>query len=242
MNERCQFLKWDSKFFGFRIARLHGSQLRPEETAEIDRWCAAERIDCLYFLADCNCPETVTTAECCGFGCKDVRVTYEWKAILGARGVEPRIGEDLTVRAHRASDCDALAAIARSAHTDTRFFFDCRFDRNRAADLYETWIRQACARDHVVVAETHGEPAGYLTCRIVEGRGGNIGLSAVDPRYHGQGIGRAMMEAALGWFGGQAISEIRVATQGRNVAAHRFYQSAGFLTRSVECWFHKWFV
>jgi dTDP-4-amino-4,6-dideoxy-D-galactose acyltransferase len=242
MNERCEFLEWDSEFFGLQIARLHGFQLRPEEIAAIDRWCVAERIDCLYFLADCGCPETIATVERNGFGCKDVRVTYEWKSALRARGVRPRIGGDVTVRERQGSDIEALAAIARSVHTATRFFFDSRFDPNRAAVLYETWIRQACERDHVFVGVAQGDPAGYLTCQITEAGAGCIGLSAVATRYHGQGIGRAMMEAALEWFAGRGISDIRVVTQGRNVAAHRFYQSAGFLTRSVESWFHKWYT
>jgi ribosomal protein S18 acetylase RimI-like enzyme len=57
-----------------------------------------------------------------------------------------------------------------------------------------------------------------------------------------QGIGPAMREAALAWFAGRGTSDIRVVTQGRNVAAHRFYHGAGFLTCSVEWWFHKWFT
>jgi ribosomal protein S18 acetylase RimI-like enzyme len=112
-----------------------------------------------------------------------------------------------------------------------------------AALLYETWIRKACAAQNgrVFVGETMGQPAGYLACHRSGAKAGNIGLAAVDPRFLGQGIGRAMIEAALRWFGDQQITDISVVTQGRNVEAQRFYQSAGFLTRSVECWYHKWF-
>ena len=134
-----------------------------------------------------------------------------------------------------------MIGIARAAHTESRFFFDRRFDRNLAAGLYETWIRKACANDQVFVGESDGHPAGYLSCQLSDQRSGSIGLVAVDARFKGQGLGRAMMEAALGWFLERGVSDISVVTQGRNVAAHRFYQSAGFLTRSIECWFHKWF-
>jgi ribosomal protein S18 acetylase RimI-like enzyme len=71
---------------------------------------------------------------------------------------------------------------------------------------------------------------------------GRIGLAAVDRGQHGQGIGRAMIDHALPWFSERHVQEIDVITQGRNVAAHRFYQSAGFLTKTVECWYHKWFT
>jgi hypothetical protein len=31
-----------------------------------------------------------------------------------------------------------------------------------------------------------------------------------------------------------------VVTQARNVPAQRLYQKCGFITRSVELWFHRW--
>lgn len=242
MTSRCRILDWDSQFFGLRIARLEGPRLHPDEVEAIDRWCAAEHIDCLYFLAESDCPETVASAEANGFGFKDLRITYQWKSALGARGVPAQIDEGVKVRTFAQSNLDRLIEIARASHTDSRFFFDQRFDRSRAAELYEIWIRKACASDHVIIGETDGAPAGYLSCHVSDERAGSIGLAAVDARFHGQGIGRAMMEAALAWFRENGITDISVVTQGRNVAAHRFYQSAGFLTRSIECWYHKWFT
>ena len=242
MTERCHLLEWDSAFFGRRIARLDGENLHHDELAAINRWCASERIDCLYFLADTNCATTIAAAERGGFAFADFRVTYEWKSSLGARGIRPRIGERVNVRTHCESDAPRLVEIARSAHTDSRFFFDPHFGRERAALLFETWIRRALDADHVIVGESGGVPAGYLSCQRLNGGAGCIGLAAVDTRFHGQGIGRAMIEAALEWFAAHGVSDIRVVTQGRNVAAHRFYQSAGFLTRSVGGWYHKWFT
>jgi dTDP-4-amino-4,6-dideoxy-D-galactose acyltransferase len=242
MIERCRVLDWDSQFFGCRIARLEGARLLPGDVGAIDDWCAAGRIDCLYFLAESGCPQTIATAEANGFGFKDLRITYEWKSALGARGIQPQIGEGVKVRAFTKPDLARLVEIARASHTDSRFFFDQRFNRTRAAELYEIWIRKACESDHVIVGESGGGPAGYLSCHVEDGRAGSIGLAAVDARFHGQGIGRAMIEAALQWFRENGITDIRVVTQGRNVAAHRFYQSAGFLTRTIECWYHKWFT
>ena len=240
MTDRCRLLKWDSELFGCRIARLDGARLSQDQMEIIDRWCDAERIDCLYFLADSRCPETVATAERNGFGFKDLRITYEWRSSLGARGIQPHIGERVKVRPFSESDLDRLVEIARIAHTDSRFFFDNRFPRERAEALYEIWIRKACAGDHVLVGETESGAAGYLSCHLSSERAGSIGLAAVDARFHGQGIGRAMMEAALLWFREQGVTDLTVVTQGRNVAAHRFYQSAGFLTKSIESWYHKW--
>jgi ribosomal protein S18 acetylase RimI-like enzyme len=33
---------------------------------------------------------------------------------------------------------------------------------------------------------------------------------------------------------------VSVVTQGRNVAAQRLYQRAGFVTASTQLWYHRW--
>jgi len=45
----------------------------------------------------------------------------------------------------------------------------------------------------------------------------------------------------MNWFADQNASNITVVTQGRNVAAQRLYQRLGFVTRSLELTYHKWF-
>lgn len=226
-------LPWDSAHFARRIARLEGDRLRADEAGEILDWCAREQIDCLYFLANAACPETIATAEQHGFAFTDLRTTYARKSTSFASAIDAGV----TVRTHRASDIPTLVRLARAAHTDSRFFFDRHFDRSKVELLFETWIRKACAEDHVLVGEINDEPVGYLSCQ----RDGSIGLVAVEPARQGQGVGRALLQGALGWFESQRITDIRVVTQGRNVAAHRLYQRAGFLTESVACWFHRWF-
>jgi len=56
-----------------------------------------------------------------------------------------------------------------------------------------------------------------------------------------QGFGQALLGAAVEWFSEQGVRKIEVATQGHNVSGQRIYQRNGFLTRSVEIWYHRWF-
>lgn len=239
--KRCRFLDWDSAHFRRRIARLDGERLSQEEWPAIEEWCFHNDVECLYFLADSDCPTTAMVVEQAGFALKDIRFTYQRKVSHASREIVPRIRAEVKARPMRESDLDSLVRIARAAHSDTRFYFDKNFDPADAAHLYDIWIRKACNEDHVIVGEEKGETAGYLTCQRPDANSGCIGLVAVDPRQHGLGIGRAMMDAAIAWFVQQGSTDISTVTQGRNVAAHRFYQSAGFLTRSVKCWYHRWF-
>jgi dTDP-4-amino-4,6-dideoxy-D-galactose acyltransferase len=240
IRSRCHLLPWDSSFFGRTIGRLDGDRLNLNEREELLQWCHEKRVDCLYFLANPEDPETVETAEQLGFGLKDLRLTMTCP-------VTPRpdwvpTSTEISLRAHQTSDVDRLAAIARDAHTDSRFFFDRRFDRELAGRLYETWIRNACsgAADSVIVAELNGAVAGYLSCHL-RGEAGDLGLMGVADGFRGRGIARSMLAEAIRWYNANGATEVTVVTQGRNVPAQRSYQQSGFRTRSLGYWYHKWF-
>src|SRR5258708_38655140 len=73
----CEFLDWDSKFFGRRIARVVGPCLTEKSIADIDSWCGEHRIDCLYFLAASSDQRTARIAQGSGFRFVDARVTLD---------------------------------------------------------------------------------------------------------------------------------------------------------------------
>jgi hypothetical protein len=59
----CTSLDWDSEFFGKSVARMNRSRLAGPTVSEAFAWCAAHRIDCLYFLADADHAETHRIAD-----------------------------------------------------------------------------------------------------------------------------------------------------------------------------------
>jgi dTDP-4-amino-4,6-dideoxy-D-galactose acyltransferase len=239
----CEVLAWDSELFGCRIGRLGGNRLDRAVLAEVDAWCRAEAIDCLYFLAGSGDPATAALAEEAGFRLVDLRVTLEGPLTPGPSPI-PSLppGEGGTaIRASRSEDIPALRRIAASSHRDSRFYADPHFDRGRCDELYATWIEKSCrgeAADVVLVAEHEGEPAGYVSC--LAGETGEIGLLAVDVAAQGRGSGGALVGAALRWLAGRGASRVRVVTQGRNTRAQRLYQAHGLLTQSIGLWFHRW--
>lgn len=235
----CERLEWDSRHFGVAVGRVD----RPRATAaELDRalaWCAAERIDCLYLLADPSSRETVTAAESRGFGLVAQRVTLE----MDLEGWKPPAGpRPEAVRRHRPEDLPALEEIAAGAYRGgSRFYNDPRFPDPLCDDLYRRWIAGSCASsdDAVWVADDGGEPAGYLTCEP-DGAEGRIGLVAVGDRHGGRGLGRRLVAAGLGWFAERGTARVWVRTEGANLTAQRLYQRAGFITCSVGLWYHRW--
>ena len=240
-NTLCQFLDWDSSFFGRRIARIISNQLDTELLRSILMWCDTNGIDCLYFLGDPSDQRTITTAEDSGFRLVDIRVTLEKELKNGLPQENQSV--DTLVRPSTLNDTPALRMIARSSHRDTRFYYDPNFPESQCDALYETWLEKSCNgyADFVLVAEVGGKSVGYITCHKLEDRKGQIGLVGVGDGYQGRDIGSCLVRESLIWLAEQRMDRVSVVTQGRNVKAQRLYQKNGFVTKEVQLWYHRWF-
>lgn len=230
----CQFLEWDSDFFGFRIARVTGDRLTRSDWARVRDWCAAESVRCLYLLTSSDDIESALIAGEEKFRCVDIRVTLD-------RDMAPE-GDFEAIRPAAEHDVPALVDLARGSHTDSRFYADPGFPEELCSRLYGTWIEKSFRgyAKSVLVADRSGKPAGYITCNWSDGAG-SIGLLAVAPWAQGQGVGSALVNAALRTFRDNGVSRASVITQGRNIPAQRLYQRCGFLTRVMQIWLHRWF-
>jgi dTDP-4-amino-4,6-dideoxy-D-galactose acyltransferase len=234
--ESCELLPWDSAFFGMRVARVRGASLSEVAMAEVKSYGDAERIDCIYFLADADDACSAAVAQASGFRFVDLRVTLE-------RSVGDYLAQETpAIRPFEPADLPTLRAIARSSHQDSRFYADSHFPRAACERLYDEWLNRSCAgwAKAVLVAECGGAPAGYLTCHVEAGQAGSIGLFAVARQFRGRGLGRQLIGACLEYFRGQKAERVTVVTQGRNVASQRLYQRCGFLAARVQVWYHRW--
>jgi dTDP-4-amino-4,6-dideoxy-D-galactose acyltransferase len=232
---QCQFLEWDSAFFGFRIGRLQPDSLTPEVVADALSWCRREKIRCLYFLARPDSPETTALAESHGFRLVDIRLTLRRKP-------DRAHGPYNFVRPCREADLPTLRRIAAASHRDSRFYYDAGFPAALCDALYKTWIERSCNgyAEAVFVADYRDQPSGYISCHV-NGSVGSIGLIAVAENARGRGLGSQLVAAALAYFSQTRCSEVSVVTQGRNCAAQSLYQTTGFRTASVRLWYHRWF-
>jgi dTDP-4-amino-4,6-dideoxy-D-galactose acyltransferase len=240
-NAFCQYLDWDSEFFSVRIGRITVNRLTEVILEQVLMWCKFNSIDCLYFLANTDDVRTVRLVEEHDFRCVDIRITLE-RQIDDFPEAEEGIAQSV-VHLCTPMDVQALRAIARVSHHDSRFYHDSIFPISRCDALYETWIEKSCSgyADAVMVAEMDGEPVGYLSCHLLGQSKGQIGLFGIKADLQERGLGRRLIDESLRWFRMQDRKEVTVVTQGRNINAQRLYQKCGFLTRSVQLWYHRWF-
>jgi dTDP-4-amino-4,6-dideoxy-D-galactose acyltransferase len=237
-NGFCQYLSWDSEFFGRRIARATVNRLTEQAVQLIRDWHTAQRIDCLYFLADSSDPETVRLAEDADFHLVDIRLTLDRQ--IGK--LPPGGSAQALIRQSRPDDLSALRSIAGVSHRDSRFYFDKNFPESLCDALYETWIENSVHgfADIVLVAVVRSEVVGYISCHLASASEPQIGLFAVAEHARGLGLGKQLVWEGLRWFARNGAREVTVVTQGRNIRGQRLYQSCGFQTRSIQLWYHYW--
>lgn len=238
----CEFLTWDSSFFGRRIARLQG---QPQSEADLKNalaWCREQEIECLYALIDADEIGTRRELEDAGFRLHDIRITLQYGDITREL---PAVQDEIFVREAVPADLDQLEQIAASSYRLTRFYNDPHFGNEQASGLYRAWIRNSLEgyAELVLVAEVDGAAAGYITCHIdQEQSSGRIGLVGVAENARGSGIGSTLVRQALLWFRQQQLVTVQVVTQGANLPALRLYERAGFTIQSVSLWYHRWFT
>jgi dTDP-4-amino-4,6-dideoxy-D-galactose acyltransferase len=240
----CSILTWDSTFFGRTVARVQAERLDGPAWERIAGWCRDNRVEWLYFLATAEDAETTRVAERAGFAFVDARLELGVK-LPAASGGPREQDAGWTLRDATPADIPVLEEVAASVHVDSRFFFDARVPRERAQELYRTWIRRSVEghmADHVLVAEVDGRAGGYVTGRMLADGVGQIGLLGLSEHVRGRGIGPALVTAILHRFGDRGARRVTVVTQARNIGAQRTYQRCGFLTEAIGLWYHKWFV
>ena len=92
------------------------------------------------------------------------------------------------------------------------------------------------------VWQVDGEIAGFYKSSRYPGRARHVallGTLAVDPRRHGQGIGRAMVGDAIERLRAEGIRRIELYAESDNTQALRFYRQLGFVHEGTLRDFYK---
>jgi ribosomal protein S18 acetylase RimI-like enzyme len=229
-----RLLDWDSQFWGFRIALVeNGSE---SGLSALDAWATNHDVDCVYLRLDAGDFPIIHLAEEVGFQLMDIRMDFA--RILSAI---PET-QDVAILHARVDDVPELVAMARDAHTDSRFFADPRFPDSKCREFYATWIANSVSgfADAVLVATVQDSVAGYITGHF-EHETGRIGLIAVADQFQNRRVGSTLTSSMLSLFAKAGLSSAHVATQGSNRKAQRLYQRRGFSIDDVQLTFHRWF-
>ncbi len=234
-------LDWDTRTFGFMVARAQWSGT-PSELDSIVMKAQLADVTLLYFFGPPDAEITKHTAipATCVF--RSGRVDFHKRM---KRKPLPHFPTRQRIRAVPAnfSGLDDICQLGIEAGCYSRFFRDPVFPRRSAELLYRLWtensIRGILADATFAYAGQDGHVAGFITAKKGQG-GARVGLVAVAPHLRGQGIGKALLDSVEDWACREGITDIYVSTQAENKAACGLYSRCGYAVSREEAVFHLW--
>ncbi|MES2889085.1 MAG: GNAT family N-acetyltransferase [Pseudomonadota bacterium] len=141
----------------------------------------------------------------------------------------------LTLRDAVHADLATLAALYEASGLDPA-------GRNHAHAMEAAWARlhNETPTARVLVAERDGDPVGTLTCFVLPSlaHGGLpaavVEAVAVHPKAQGQGVGRALMAAAMELARTAGCYKLALSSNEKRGPAHAFYERLGFDRHGVS--------
>lgn len=241
--ELFSIMRWDSDFFGYPVGFVGCRRLTPAIQRLVKDFTSAHRVVLLEYLCNCHDWTSVQTAEQAGYSFVDIRLTLE-HALHKAPSATLPAGTSV-IRAET-GHIPALRQMASDLYLDSRYFFDPHFDRSKVKEFYESWIEKAVLGtfdNYCLLLVRDGKtPLAFCTIRKGRTKTAHIGLFGVGPHAQGGGVATPFLNTVLAQLHADGLEMVEVVTQGRNYRAQRVYQRCGFVTKTTELWYHKWFI
>ncbi|PSK88785.1 acetyltransferase (GNAT) family protein [Murinocardiopsis flavida] len=174
-----------------------------------------------------------------------VELGFGFDQVKGFRPIAPLAGPARQVRLRRAHR-DDLADLVRLTVELQRFHAQAPMLRPAEIDVLATGddLRAAIADDRrlVLVAETHGRPAGVMVADHDSrySTAASIGIAAVTADARSEGIGTALLAGVVEWAADQGFGSCGAEWTSANLVSDAFWRGHGFvparytLTRRVD--------
>lgn len=236
---QCQILKFDTKLFGFKVAKILPKKLSLTKLKPILHKLHSEKVHLVYWQADGTDKKSQQAArKLKGFlSCKQVTFLTDLKKPLNTQKSPSQVK---TYRAQKPTE--AMKQLAIYIGSRSRFGTDPKIPKKLMQKMYFAWIKNSVkgpAADKVLVIKHKRKVAGMITLSTKNKRG-DIRLLAVATNFRGKKIGSKLVEAAKNYFTNKGFSKLQVVTQKTNIAACHLYKKCGFHQEKVDNFYHFW--
>ncbi len=229
-------LEWDSKFFGYNIAKVIFNSIGLERLEEILKELKTKKIRLTYLMIPPANKKLNANILKNGGILVDRKVIYA-KDTQPHTEIKTRILEykDITPN-------NKVLDLALQAGLYSRFKIDKNFKNNEFERLYTQWITKSVSKEiafKTIVAMSENELVGLTTIGKRDNYA-DIGLVAVDKNFSGKGIGSDLINFADNVAFEMKYHQIKVVTQLDNTRACKLYEKSNFKIEDVTHVYHYW--
>ena len=238
--EEFEILKWDSDFFGIKIARILPVRLDSVHLNSVLEALKEKNVVAAYWACDSTDQESQKAAKRLKGILADRKTKYKIdlsEIEIKEVNISGTVEEFSSRKPNR-----ALYDLAVQSGAYSRFRVDSNFSKQQFEDLYKKWIEQSTSRTLacVVFVVKEGKEIVGMICLGDKNGQGRIVLFAVNSQKRGRNYGQALVMAAHAWFFKKGYRTVQVVTQGSNIPACRFYEKCGYRVEKVENVYHFW--
>ena len=248
------YLKWDSRLFGFRMAKINNfisAKENYEENIVIKKSLIKAAIDIcndnkiMHICARFNTDDfsSIHILEKNGFNLMDTIATY----VFNKNKHDIPVFKDLfKIRPFKMTDLKRLISLSRVSFLKNRFYNDV-YLKDKAYKVYSEWIKDYCLNKNkgsLVAQDKYGKAVGFLVykldinlAKITDCKVIGHGLAAVSPKSKGAFL--ALVKATIQKTK-QYYNYAEFDVQVYNYEAIRVYSRFKFDLINTKHTFHKW--
>jgi len=234
-----QYLNWDSKFFGYKVAKLLPENIPDDKLSDILSSLKKKGYRLVYSFVDPQ-DETINLSHLNNNGILiDEKITFSQRLTesVTAESDDPNI-----IEYHEIAPEKSLLSIALQCGEFSRFQIDKNFTTKEFMDLYTLWLENSINKkiaNNVFAYKEYGKFLGLAT--VAKDREvGEIGLIGVNSHERGKRIGSKLLKHIFKQYFRLGCKRIDVVTQKNNQLACNFYIKNGFITSGIKNVFHFW--
>jgi RimJ/RimL family protein N-acetyltransferase len=145
--------------------------------------------------------------------------------VLGSRGPANGAGGTLILSPATRTDMPGVIALIGSVYAEYGFLYD---PATEVPDLLHFEAHYQAPRGACFVVRQGHEIMGSVGVERLDSDTAELHRLYLDAAVRGRGMGRALVEAVLGWCRAQAVSRLVLWSDTRFERAHRLYRRMGF--------------
>ncbi len=235
-NNTIDYLDWDSKFFGYPIARITLDNNGNDQLDYIFNQLALKKYRLTYFFIPPEEKEIIQ--KIIKLGC----ILVDQKTVYAKKTEKYHKFTNEIIEFQEEELNENLITLALQSGIYSRYRNDKNFVNNEYEKLYIEWLTKSINKTNAfktLVAKKENEIIGFATLGE-KNEVADIGLVAVDDKFRGRGIGSDLIHTADSIAIEMGYKTIRVVTQLQNFSACKLYEKSGFTAESIINVYHYW--